>query len=154
MARWYSKRHKAKITADFKRYGYIPPYGEIMRYAMAPHNHVSDLEKCEFDGTCDFCSQPKRGTFVSMDYGPDYTEANYYICGKCVIKRHRNEHLGRKGNYFGYSKFEQWKRRQSLSDGQFICSWCDEIANKACTCAGAEYWLNKDPEAYERDKAA
>ena len=46
MARWYSKRHKAKITADFKRYGYIPPYGEIMRYAMAPHNHVSDLEKC------------------------------------------------------------------------------------------------------------
>lgn len=154
MAKWYSKRYKAKVTADFKKHGFIPPYSQIMRYAMAPYNYTDGLELCNFDGTCDTCLSPKRGTYASIDYGPDYTETNYYICGKCVVKRHRSEHLCTKSRDFMYSNFEQWKRRSALTEGQFICAWCDDTAVGECPCKAAEYWLERDPDYYRRKKAS
>ncbi len=154
MARWYSKQYKQKLTADFQKHGFIPPYARIRRYAMAPYNYTDHLDECSFDGTCDFCRSPKRGSYVSMDYGPDYTEANYYICGKCVVKGHRKEHLGIKRNDFMYSNFEQWKRRSALTEEQFICAWCDDTAIGQCSCKAAEYWLERDPDYYRRKKAS
>ncbi len=42
------------------------------------------LQKCEFDTECDFCDDPKHGTFVRTS-GYEYHDDFYWICGKCFI---------------------------------------------------------------------
>ena len=43
------------------------------------------LEKCDFTGDCDSCDIPEGCTWVRMSYS-DVAEAEYYICGKCLIR--------------------------------------------------------------------
>lgn len=43
------------------------------------------LELCEFDDECDFCDDPKEGSYCRLIHNPeDVTETEFYICGKCV----------------------------------------------------------------------
>lgn len=46
----------------------------------------SILEKCEFDDECDFCTNPKGGTFVRSHGGYEYYDDYYWICGKCFTE--------------------------------------------------------------------
>lgn len=48
------------------------------------------LQKCTFDDECDFCNEPKEGTFCRSGDEPDDF---YWICGKCfndIAKRFPN----------------------------------------------------------------
>ena len=43
------------------------------------------LEKCTYRNECNFCSDPRFGSYADMSYGYEI-ECNYIICGKCVLK--------------------------------------------------------------------
>ncbi len=44
------------------------------------------LDRCQFDDECDYCDKPENGIYVKMYHPPeDCSEAEYYICGKCVV---------------------------------------------------------------------
>lgn len=46
------------------------------------------LEKCDFNDGCDSCKKPNGGIWVSLSHIPeDVTEANYYICRSCILKK-------------------------------------------------------------------
>lgn len=40
------------------------------------------LNKCNFEDECDFCNNPKEGTFCRSS-GYEYDDDFYWICGKC-----------------------------------------------------------------------
>lgn len=55
------------------------------------HKHREDIianhtnfEKCDFNDKCDFCNDPKHGSYAKMIY-TDVAECAYYICGKCAL---------------------------------------------------------------------
>lgn len=153
MARWYSKRIKAKYTADFKQYGFIPSYWRIAQAARAPYYSKGGLELCDFDDECEFCRSPKKGTYASIS-GYEQPETDFYICGKCAVKNHKKEYIANQSMCASYSNFEQWKRKQNLNDGQFICSWCDSIVSNQCDCNGAKYNIeNHGIEYYQANKS-
>ena len=60
-----------------------------------PFIEILGLERCEFDDECDYCKDPKHGSYAKIYYpGDDNPETEYYICGGCVIKS-QQEHRGR-----------------------------------------------------------
>ena len=154
MARWYSKQCKEKYSFDLKRYGCIPAYAKIVQSARAPHYSKGGLDLCTFDDDCDFCKTPKKGTYVSMS-GYEQPEADFYICGKCAVRSHKKGFIDNQAMCAGYSNFSQWKRKQRLLEGQFICAWCDSTSTGKCSCSGAKYSIEHDGlEYYEMNKAS
>lgn len=67
----YCKKAAALLAADSKAGGEpVEPTG---------------LVRCKFDDGCEFCSSPEGGIFTRLIHNPeDVTEAEFYICGKCV----------------------------------------------------------------------
>lgn len=141
VARWYSKRRKSMYSADMRKYGGIPAYA---RYML--RSPFSGLERCDFDDECEFCSHPKGGSYalISGYYEP---EVDYYICGHCVKKKHYKFQLGDDMMYTPYSRFNQWKRKNNLKDGQFICEYCESIAEGECDCTAYQYHKNQNNAA-------
>ena len=43
-----------------------------------------ELEKCEFDDMCDFCKNPKKGSYAYIT-GCECRDTEYYICGDCAL---------------------------------------------------------------------
>ncbi len=119
MPRWYSKKWKDKYSADLKTIGFIPAYGKIIQGARAPYFSKGGLERCSFDGQCDYCKRPKKGTFVSMS-GYEEPEADFYICGKCAVRSHKKGFVDNQSMCSSHSNFACWKRKQNLQEGQFV----------------------------------
>ncbi|MGL4458640.1 MAG: hypothetical protein ACRCUB_09660 [Plesiomonas shigelloides] len=141
MPRWYSKLRKARLSADFRKYGFIPARGR-MALAQKPANISRGLELCEFDDECDTCYNPKPvgRVYAAIIYWPeDNPEADYYICHRCLVKHHHKNFIGEQIGYKLYSNFNRWKRLRNMRPDQHVCDYCDEIATGDCTCAGAEY---------------
>lgn len=44
------------------------------------------LTKCEIHSECDFCNDPKEGSYARM-IGYDSSDIAYYICGKCALEK-------------------------------------------------------------------
>lgn len=44
------------------------------------------LTKCELNDECNFCNDPKEGSYARLA-GYDSTEIAYYICGKCALEK-------------------------------------------------------------------
>ena len=45
---------------------------------------LQGLESCDFDDECDFCDEPKQGSYAYIIYHPeDVAETQWYMCGKC-----------------------------------------------------------------------
>ncbi len=54
------------------------------------------LEKCDFDDGCDSCGKPEGGIWAEIHHHPEnVSEANYYICGKCISKKALQESEGK-----------------------------------------------------------
>lgn len=138
MARWYSKRRKKRYTLDLQTRGCIPNYGHIM-FGMSARNAVVGLERCEFDDECEYCDNPKGGSYVSMAYYGGSAEIEFLICRKCAIKNYYREYLFNQSIAAIYSNFQRWKWMQNLKDGQAICAWCDDVYTDECTCGGFQY---------------
>ena len=46
---------------------------------------VANIIRCEFDDECEFCNSPEGGSFTRLIHNAeDCTEAEFYICGKCL----------------------------------------------------------------------
>lgn len=135
MSRWYSRSRKGRYTGDMKQYGTIPPYAKIL--LKSP---LSGLERCEFDDECDFCQKPRNGSYAQMSGSWEYPdEVDHYICGHCATKHHYKDRLYDSIQYPHYSNFNRWKRQANLSDAQFICEYCDCVAEGECECNGYQY---------------
>lgn len=44
------------------------------------------LTKCELNDECNFCNNPKKGSYARY-VGYDSPEIAYYICGKCALEK-------------------------------------------------------------------
>ena len=47
------------------------------------------LAKCELHDECDFCNDPRQGSYARMT-GYDSSDVAYYICGKCALEKIRS----------------------------------------------------------------
>ncbi|CAH6978347.1 conserved hypothetical protein [Vibrio chagasii] len=138
MSRWYSKQRKDRYSGDMRKYGAIPSYGKILL-----SDPLSCLDRCDFDDECEFCKSPRKGSYAQMAGCWEYPdEVDYYICGHCAQKRSYKHNLYLSLQYTYFSKFNQWKRKSKLTDGQFICEYCDKVAEGECKCNGFQW--NKD----------
>ena len=44
--------------------------------------------RCFFDDECDICDEPEGGSYASGYVNDEYgEEVDYYICGKCAMKK-------------------------------------------------------------------
>jgi hypothetical protein len=60
------------------------------KFIADPFIEAEGLKRCEFDDECDYCVNPENGIYVKMYYPPeDSPEAEYYICGKCVVENQK-----------------------------------------------------------------
>lgn len=63
----------------------IKEAGALLAADSKAAGEPTGLVRCEFDDGCEFCSNPEGGIFTRLIHNPeDVTEAEFYICGKCV----------------------------------------------------------------------
>lgn len=82
------KKRKRKKSLELKKLGFLIPTAKFCAEIKKRDYSIGELERCEFDDECDYCSKPRKGSYASMCRGSDFVETNFYICGKCAIVGH------------------------------------------------------------------
>lgn len=114
MSRWFSRRRKRSYSKALRSLGAIPSYGLII-LSMRRQNYwlVDGLERCDCPEMCIHCKKSKGNTLVSTTEYTDCIEVEFYICERCAKKLFYQDQIGEQLQYASYSKFSEWKRRQS-----------------------------------------
>lgn len=84
----FVKKRKKKKSKELKSLGFLIPTAKICAEIKKKKHCIGELERCDFDGECQYCSKPRKGSYASMSRGCDFVEVNFYICGKCAIAGH------------------------------------------------------------------
>ena len=101
------KKRKYKKSKELKSLGFLIPTAKISLALNPKHGRIGELLRCQFDYECDFCKKPSKGSYVLMSCGCDYKESEYYICGKCAMKRHYKSCIAEIKYWCGYLKYAQ-----------------------------------------------
>lgn len=101
------KKRRVKKTIELKALGFLIPTSRISSTLNPKLGHIGELSRCTFDGECDFCKKPKKGSYVLMSCGSDYEETEYYVCGKCATKRHYKGSIEEIKHWLGWAEYAQ-----------------------------------------------
>lgn len=99
------KKRKVKKSKELKCLGFLIPTAKITQGMRRNRGCLGGLDRCDFDGECDFCKKPRNGSYAAISRGCDYEEVDFYICGKCAVKTYYRNYIAQLQEWQGWAEY-------------------------------------------------